>query len=271
MLPARMAVATILICIGILLLSACGIPLGPAPRARPQLIGSRFAVYTHTPQPRLIATGGIEGTTDTQHIRGYLTFAAPDCLNGQQIELTGALSPTLTLHSRQSTGAQILLRAATSPLYQPLSIQAVPFAGELSRTASCANLSPTAVDTRAIPDLAAIWRGSATGAQGALYAITMRLTRQTFPNGRISLTGTLTVDGPRGLVVAKIDHSIIDPPETARLELAFTDGDVRTITLSTASTVLDDNFHALKARLALHGEPYDNVVLDTVLSSPYPQ
>ncbi len=148
MLPARFAIATVIVCIGILLLSACGLNLSPPIRPLPQVLASRFAVYTLGVQPELLATGEIDGTTDLTHIPGRITFATPDCLKGQQIELTGSLSPTLYLSS--VTGLAVRLIAQTSPLYHPRTIEAVPFAGVLTRSGTCASLPGIAVDVRPI-------------------------------------------------------------------------------------------------------------------------
>ncbi len=100
MVTERLAVAAVFLCIGILLLSACGLPLAPPARPRPQTVFTNFALYT--PDHHLVATGVLDGTTDLQHIRAELHFA--DCLASRPIDLLGALNPTLVLHSDSATG-----------------------------------------------------------------------------------------------------------------------------------------------------------------------
>lgn len=136
MAPQRIAVTTIFLCIGILLLSACGLSLRPAPRIRPVFVGGNFALYdsAHT----LLARGSIYSASDAHNVAGSLTFVAPDCRKGRQIALTGTIDPRLFLRSVPNQEVDALLWSNTRPVYGANTISLLPFKGLLSVRGACA-------------------------------------------------------------------------------------------------------------------------------------
>ncbi len=268
MLAARLAVATIFVCIGILLFSACGLPLGPPPRLRPQIPRGEFFLYTLGPQPRAIATGVLEGTTDTRDVRSSLTWLAPGCLKGQQVYLAGPLStPTsasLALHSRSPGGPQVTLTATTAPTYRPTAIEVLPFAGTLTRSGSCADVSNLPVEARLSISLADTWRGSAAG-----FSITMSLCESMASPGGNYLSGTIVLSGPGGMWKAKLRQMVQLEADPGPLTLVFHQDSGETVTVLIPHPASTENAHSLEAAITVQGYAYGT--LHAILSSPYPE
>jgi len=156
----RAAISVILICIGILLCCACGIP-NPIPPRRPP-ISEDLVLWTLDPNGAPTPVANLLLFGNTVHIDASLSFQTPPCLAGKSIFLSGGISsqpnPTLSLAEKSSESAVVQLTADLQPQQAIYRFKTAPFDGILTLPPTCSPVANLPVKARVYPQLAGKWR-----------------------------------------------------------------------------------------------------------------
>jgi hypothetical protein len=154
----RIAVVTVLFCIGILLLSACG--LAPAP-SLPYIEVEDFVLWQVSPDhpDRLLGTGRVDGIPGDVH--ASLVLLEPLCSQHTEFNLVGRMtagtsSSSLTLSDRKNPD-QLSLTGVFSSRRHGLTNYVLPFSGSLNLNNFCGHTGALPVEARLTPTFRQSW------------------------------------------------------------------------------------------------------------------
>jgi hypothetical protein len=173
----RVAVTVVFLCIGIMLLSACGFGGNIRP---PYIDFEDYALWVNAPgaEPQIVGFGVVGGPS-AAHLDATLTLFQPACLKRQILHLTGTAEnlpvPTLDLRTKQTTEQQIQLHADRPPASDSLRLNPVPFTGTVTLRGGCADGTVLTVVARRPQSLHGEWLGSALSPAGTLVTIDQRI------------------------------------------------------------------------------------------------
>ena len=155
----RLAVATVFVCIVILLASACGwAPSYNGPSIAPQ----EFVLYQTTPgdPPRIIGYGSMGGRLAT--IYTTINLVETSCPGGRpsQVQAQGQVDSGLaSLHSSPNQPVDLALSGTVHSLPHDELALDLPFTGTLTPLAACAGTGTIHIEARPGPDLHYRWQG----------------------------------------------------------------------------------------------------------------
>jgi hypothetical protein len=160
----RVAVSVVLICVSVLLLSACGISLLIPPR-QPVVMSTSLVLWdvSQTSIPTQLGTLRLSGAAN--HIDADLVLKQPDCLKDQQLYLTGSVArahtPELTLTQKPGQSEPLQLNAALPAQPIVYTVDVSPSSGSLSIGSGCAPARTFQFQARELPEVLGTWLGSA--------------------------------------------------------------------------------------------------------------
>jgi hypothetical protein len=164
----RIAVSVILICVGVMLLSACGLGMLIPPR-QPELYMASLVLWDVNQSGTPTQLGVLRLSGPASHIDADLVFDKPDCLQGRKLYLTGSVvksrSPELTLTQKAAGEELVLLRGNLPPQPMIYSIDVFPASGSFFIGGGCAAGKLQVFQARELPEVLGNWRGSAAPAQ----------------------------------------------------------------------------------------------------------
>jgi hypothetical protein len=182
----RLAVASVLVCILILLASACGWGGGSYGRS-PYIQFQQIVLYQTAPgdPPRLIGHGSI--TSTGPYATATVEFFEIPCLNfplrDLRSDLIDARTTSVELRSPSPSPAIIALSGSTLPVGRgDLAVQ-FPLIGTLKPVDPCAGNIPIHIEARPGPDLLHSWKGRLPQTAGPHNLVNVKL-YQVRPSGR---------------------------------------------------------------------------------------
>ncbi len=164
----RIAVSVVLICVGVLLLSACGLGMLIPPR-QPELYMASLVLWDVNQGATPMQVGVLRLSGPANHVDADLVFDKPDCLQGQKLYLTGSViksrSPELTLIQKSGQPEVIQLKAYLPPQPMVYSIDLTPANGSVSVGSGCDVGKTYQFQARESPYVLNVWRGATSPPQ----------------------------------------------------------------------------------------------------------
>jgi len=266
----RIAVSITAICIGIMLLSACGF----APiNSKPYVQYNDFVLWLQAPgsPPQLAGFGRIGGPSYTQ-VGSTLTLLEPACLNRQILYLTGSLhntpAPSLDLHAKLATGQQIQMHAVRPPPANEYSSNAIPAAGTLTLQGGCASGSTFNIFARFPPELHGQWLGSALPRPDSPLTIDEAMSQSSFDDrGDTHVSAAITIFGQPCFTRGQASEKAAVPFNSRSFTLNFKMDDGSTLTAATTlpPPQLDAPISAIEVHYNISGGPCDGQAFTATL------
>ncbi len=159
----RAAVTVVFLCVGMLLLSACGLPMLIPPRQL-ELYGASLVLWdvTHGSSPTNLGILRLSGPTN--HLEASLLLKQPGCPGDLQLYLTGSVvksrPPHLSLTQKPGQPDSIQLQADLPQQPMVYSIDLAPASGSFSLDSGCASGRMFPFQARELPDVLGYWQGS---------------------------------------------------------------------------------------------------------------
>jgi hypothetical protein len=189
----RIAVSVVLICVGVMLLSACGLSMLIPPR-QPELVTNTLVLWDMSQGSTPTPLGLLRLSGPANHIDASLVVKEPNCLKDEKIYLTGTVvkshSPELTLTQKPDQPEFLQLQAKLPPQPMVYRIDAAPSNGSISFGSGCASAKIYQFQARDFPKLLGTWRGSAATPQQAAIVETIyweHPTRYDIPQATVEL------------------------------------------------------------------------------------
>jgi hypothetical protein len=261
----RIAVTTILICITVMLFSACGLPM-LIPPANPNLNYQTLILWQqHTTEPpNAIAYLSLYGSTS--NVKAHLRVLQSPCSSPDQIELIGSINrataPTLALHNAQLGPDQpkpMRLSGTLAPQHMVYTASIAPLEGELTFPSGC----KLTIHGREAPKLFGEWRGT-TDSRSQPIHISHKFLFKSGSRTFSKYETFISLDGAPCFSQAVAQSQIRYNEDTAQFSTTYTIGPVTTLTAETTIDVLAHNT-PLHTRYTIHGGPCDGQTFTATL------
>lgn len=240
----RAAATVVLICVGILLLSACGLPL-LIPPANPLIPSEIYDLWQENADGTLtpIATGLVGGPTND--VRLDLDLLPPICLTGQKIELAGTIlkspTPTMSLQAQEPNGQRISLHATLRPQRFVYGGNIVPFQGSLTFEGGCTGTKILKVVAAEEFYAFGSWTGTAQSASQQAIQVKETLESHGKNESIHQVTATLSIKAGVCSASSSKESSVSLPPGSPHYVITFLMDNRSTITAETTADVLHPN------------------------------
>jgi hypothetical protein len=268
----RASGTVVLLCVGILLLSACGLPL-LIPPAHPTIRANSFDVWEQKEDGALvpIGWGWVDGVADD--IRLELHMLPSNCLAAQKLELAGRVvagsPPSMHLTARQVGGEVLVLDANLRPQPIVYSVNTLPFHGSLSFDQGCTGPKTLKIVAGEEPypfgSLAGISR-SATNARIEIDEVLE--TTGTRPQSIYQVTAALHIKAGDCSADTLKDSELAMPTGSPHVAINFLMDNHSTVFAETAIDVLHPNA-PYATRFTIHGGPCDGQTFEAALRHRY--
>jgi hypothetical protein len=252
----RIAVSVILICIGVLLLSACGLGMLIPPR-QPEVYMASLVLWDVNQGATPVQLGALRLSGPANHIDADLVFQQPDCLKDQKLYLTGSIlksgPPHLTLTQKPGQPELLQLKANLPPQPMVYSIDVTPANGSFSIDSGCAAGKTYQFQARQSPYVLGVWRGTAGPAQQGTMVETISWEQSSrFDNPQATIEFRHNPCFQKGETTAAVEL----PTVPQHFTLAFKMDTGATLTADTTVDVLTRNT-PLITQYSVHGGACD--------------
>jgi hypothetical protein len=257
----RAAVTIVLLCVGVLLLSACGLPF-LMPPIHPPIPSENLVLYRQESSNALVPLGWGSIRGHKEDVRLELTLLPTNCLARERLELAGAItgtpSPTLLLRVQRTDSQTVEMEGILRPQSMKYGIDVLPFHGSLTLNSGCTGSQTIHILATASPDLLGLWEGT-TEIEGHTP---VQIRETVVPNGSggplaIHLNhGFLTLRGEVCSASGNQSGEATFPIGTTQFTLTFLMDDHSTITAATTINPLV-RYAARKTRFTVSGGPCD--------------
>lgn len=160
--PTRIAVTIVLLCIGVMLLSACGLPELIPPKS-PAVYTDYFFLWQQDAGSPPVRIGTLRISGVANQIAAKLSLDTPSCLENVDLYLAGtvvkAAAPVLTLRSKPAQKQAVELDATLPSQQMVYSVNVAPFKGRLTVDSGCAPETSYLIQGRRELDIDGYWHG----------------------------------------------------------------------------------------------------------------